>query len=546
MGHRFLLVLAVLLLAYLSLFLKLYDLQLQNGEYYLAKAESRYLNPELLLANRGTIYFTDKNGNSVLAALNKNFPIIYAIPMAIDDSSEAANLLSPILGQPVESLLAKFSKKDDTYEPLVKKADLLVAEKVNDLKIKGVYVEALPHRFYSFGNLASQVLGFVGPSSETLHEEGRYGLEAFYENILAGKPGSLDNNKIVPPATGEDLRLTIDLNIQTEAERILSNLVKNYKATGGTVIVEEPRTGKILAFGNLPNFDPNNYSEFELGRFLNPGVQSIYEPGSVLKVITMAAGIDSGKITPDTTYVDTGSLTFGDREIRNYDLKVYGRSSMTEVIEHSINTGAAFAEKQTGHLVFKNYLEKFGFGEKTGIDLPGEVRGDLRRLYPNAPPIVFATASFGQGVAVTPTELINAISSIANKGKLMRPYLNANLEPQVLRTVIRGETAREVAQMMVSAIDKNEIAKISGYSIAGKTGTAQVPDFKNGGYTDRVVNTYVGFGPATNPRFVILIKLDEPAHAPAAAITVVPAFRDLAQFILNYLNIPPDRLTTSN
>ena len=136
------------------------------------------------------------------------------------------------------------------------------------------------------------------------------------------------------------------------------------------MIVEEPRTGKILAFDNLPNFDPNSYSEFELGKFLNPGVQSIYEPGSVFKVITMAAGIDSGKITPDTTYVDTGSLTFGDREIRNYDLKIYGRATMTEVIEHSVNTGAAFAEKQTGHLVFKNYLEKFGFGEKTGLDLP--------------------------------------------------------------------------------------------------------------------------------------------------------------------------------
>jgi len=294
--------------------------------------------------------------------------------------------------------------------------------------------------------------------------------------------------------------------------------------------------------GSYPTFDPNRYSEAELGDFLNPVTQQIYEPGSVFKIITMAAGIDAGKIATSTTFNDTGVLILNGKKIQNWDHKAYGRVTMTNVIEKSLNTGAAFAERTTGDKIFTDYVTKFGFGEPTGVDLPYELKGDLRRLNPSSPAIAFATASFGQGVAVTQMGLINAVAAIANDGELMRPYVNADLAPHSVRTVITKKTADAVTEMMVSAVDKADVASISGYSIAGKTGTAQVPDFVHGGYTDKVINTYVGFGPTSNPRFAILIKLNEPEGAPVAGLTVVPAFRDLAQFILNYFNIPPDRL----
>jgi cell division protein FtsI (penicillin-binding protein 3) len=215
---------------------------------------------------------------------------------------------------------------------------------------------------------------------------------------------------------------------------------------------------------------------------------------------------------------------------------------MTNVIEHSINTGAVFAERRIGRDIFVKYVKDFGFGEKTGIDLPGEVAGNLGNLSPKAPDINFATASYGQGVAVSPIEIVSAVSAIANGGLLMRPYLNANLQPTVIRRVISPETAKAVAGMMISAVDKAGAAGIKGYSIAGKTGTAFIPNFQGGGYTDKVIDSYVGFGPASSPKFIILIKLDGLDSSQLAALSVVPAFRELAQYILNYYDIPPDRL----
>lgn len=506
------------------------------------RAESQYAAANFLKAERGKIYFTDKYGKTFQAATNKNFPLIYAVPKVMDDAKESAHLLESVLDILAEDLEKKFSNRLDAYEPLKRKADSELVSKIKAMEIKGVYVDYIPERFYPFGSMAAHLLGFVSPNDTDFGERGRYGVEEFYENVLKGKRGEIENNKIIPAEHGSDIQLTIDPNIQREAERILKKLIQDYSATGGSVIVQEPSTGKILTMASFPNFDPNFYSRARISDFINPVTQKIYEPGSVFKVITMAAGIDAGKITPETTFEDTGKLVVSGKTIQNWDLKAHGTVTMTNVLEHSINTGAAFAQRKIGNTIFREYLDKFGFGEKTGIDLPGELSGDLRRLVPGAPEVAFATASFGQGVAVTPIEMINAFSAIANGGKLMRPYVNASKTPQVIRQVISEETARKVSKMIVSAVDKAEVAKIKGYTIAGKTGTAQLPDFIHGGYTDRVINTYIGFGPTSDPKFVILIKLDEPAGAPLAGLTVVPAFRDLAQFILNYYNIPPDRI----
>lgn len=546
MRVRFAIVISILVLAYSFLLFNLYSIQVLHSATYRSRAESQYAASGILKAPRGGIFFTDNKENSLPAVLNKDFPVIYAVPKVIDDASEASNLLAPILGIPVEELNKKLSKKADLYELLLKKASTEILSKVEELKIKGIYTDIESDRFYPFGTLMAQVLGFVAPDKNSDGESGRYGLESYYEKTLSGKIGEASDDKVIVPKKGEDLNLTIDPNIQIEAQKIITRLVSDFKAKAGSIIVEDPKTGKILAMESLPSFDPNDYGKFNLERFTNPTAQAIFEPGSVFKIITMAAGLDAGKITPDTTYFDTGVLKVSGREIKNWDLKANGKLTMTNVIEKSVNTGAAFAERQTGHSIFKSYLNKFGFGEKTGVDIPGEISGDIKNLKPGAPEVAFATASFGQGVAVTQLEMINAFSSIANGGRLMRPYLNNALEPKEIRQAISADSAKLVTNMMVSAVDKAGVGHIKGYSLAGKTGTAQVPDFKKGGYVpNQVIDTYIGFGPTTDPKFVILIKLDEPENAPLAGRTVVPAFRDLAQFILNYYNLPPDRINSN-
>ncbi len=546
MTWRFSSVIILITLCYAFLFFHLYQIQLTKGGYYLARAESQYLAAGAIIAKRGTIYFSDKNENRLAVGATKEFPVLYAVPRMIEDAAGTVSRLSVLLPGLPPDLEKKLSKKESKYELLKRKADPEVASRIAAEKIKGIYVDSVPERFYPFGTLAAHILGFVGANASDTSESGRYGIEKFYKDVLEGTSGRIEGGSITKPRDGDDLVLTVDPNIQTEAERILSSLVKDKKAKSGAVIVEDPATGRILAMGGYPTFDPNKYGESSVKDFLNPVVQKIYEPGSVMKVITMAAGIDSGKITPQTEYIDTGSVVLNGKRIENYDFKThgaYGRATMTNVIEHSINTGAVFAERQTGDEIFKKYLLKFGFQEKTEVDLPGELKGSLRPLFePRAPAVNFATASFGQGIAITPIELITAMGVIANAGKMMRPYLNAALQPKSLGSTISTSTAGLVSQMMISAVDKAQVAAIKGYFIAGKTGTALVPDFKKGGYTDKVINTYVGFGPVSKPRFIVLIKLDDPEGAPVAALTVVPAFRDLAQFILNYYNIPPDRL----
>ncbi len=531
MGGRFITLIAIVFGAYAFILFHLYELQVAKGTYYSARAESQYAALSSVAARRGTIYFTDKDGNKLPAALEKDFPVIYAVPKEIDDVSETANQLALLMGQPAATFTAALSKKNSSYSVIDKNPSEDTPNRVRDAHIKGVYSEDVPRRYYPFGALASQVIGFVGPNNDDAGESGKYGIEKSREDDLSGA------------SAASDVTLTIDPTIQTEAEHIIKNLAAAHQAKGASVIVADPKTGAILAMASTPSFDPNHYASSSVKNFRNPVVEDIYEPGSVFKVLTMVAGIDTHKISPDTVYNDTGKLVVNGKTIHNWDLIGHGTVTMTEVIEGSINTGAAFAERQTGNETFRNYLQKLGFAEKTGIDLPGELTGSMAPIMKNnAPEINFATASFGQGISATPIQVIQAIASIANGGKLMRPYVDADSSPQVVRQVMSEETAKKVTAMMVSAVDKAKITTIDGYSVAGKTGTAQVPDFVHGGYTDNVVDTYTGFAPASHPRFIALIKLNEPYGAPHAAETVVPAFHELAQYLVNYFQVPPDRI----
>lgn len=531
----------------------LYSIQILKGALYSAKAQSQLQSLGVLESRRGDIFLTDKNGTEIQAAVTRGMPVVYAVPSEIEDPESAAALLSkaiPALDK--DELLFALEKKGDPFEPILRRPTKAQAAAAANLQVKGIYVEDAPRRFYPNGHTGAHVIGFISPTAEDDTPHGRYGLELFYEDLLRGKDGKFDRGvQASQPEDGGTLTLTIDYTIQKKAESILEAGLEKHRAKSGSVIVQNPKTGAILALANRSSFDPNSYSDYSIGSFLNAAVEGLYEPGSIFKIFTMAAGIDSGKISPETTYYDSGSVEISGRTIKNWDLKSHGQLTMREVLEKSLNTGTVFAERKMGHDIFYNYALKFGFSEKTGIDLPGELAGNLNNLK-KFRDINFATASFGQGISVSPISLITAASAIANGGVLMKPYIVSRIKdsdgtviergPQEIRRVISAGTAHTVADMMVSAVQKNVIADIPNYSVAGKTGTAQMVDSASGKYyANRYINTYIGFAPAYDPEFIILIKYNDPEGAPLAGATVVPAFRELAEFIINYYGIAPDR-----
>ncbi|MEX1014702.1 MAG: penicillin-binding protein 2 [Candidatus Paceibacterota bacterium] len=528
MGFRFIFLNIIFFSLFSGLVFNLYNLQVEDANYYFEKVKVRADYQEQLELRRGEIFFNDKNNNNIAVAINRDSPVVFASPKDIENSKEAARKLSESLDLEISNLEESFNNKDRLFKLLVDKATEEQIEKIKELGLEGIHISYKQYRYYPYSSLASTLLGFVGVNENIDKASGLYGLELFYEEELS---------------SGDDVYLTIDRNIQSEVEKIINNLMEDFDAVGASAIVQNPETGEILAMASVPGFDPNEYSEYPIGNFINPNVQYVYEPGSVFKPLTMSMGIDKGVITPETTYFDTGSITLNGRTIRNWNLKANGLITMTNVIEKSVNTGAAFAGEKVGKESFIEYLEKYGFSAPTGIDVKNEVSGSINNLKSNNfREVDLATASFGQGTSVTPIQMVSSYSVIANGGLLMKPILNNNKSPEIIRRVIKEETAKQVIEMMESAVEKARVAAIDGYSVAGKTGTAQVPDFQNGGYSDQYIHNFVGFAPASDPQFTILIKLDKP-NVDLAGITVVPAFKDLAQFILNYYNINPDKLT---
>ncbi len=526
MTIRFFSLISIFTLLFVGLGFNLYHLQIQKGTEYVTRAEARDEALTHLTLRRGQIFFTDRNNEKIPVALNRDEPVIYVVPKEIKDIEETAGQISDLLNIDRATIREALKNKNTLFKLLIDKASDEEVQKVQGTHIEGLYTDTKQYRFYPFEELGSQVLGFVGLNETHSVPTGLYGMEKMNDTTLA---------------KGNDIALTIDRNLQAQAEQLLQKLIKNNDATGGTIIIQEPYTGKILTFANAPSFNPNSYKGASLQSFLNPGIQYLYEPGSVFKPLTMSAGIDTGAITPDTTFVDKGFVKLNGKTIKNANSKVYGKVTMTQVIENSINTGSVFAEQQTGNGVFYDYLKRFGFGDKTGAGFPDEISGSLKNLErKDARAVDFATASFGQGTGVTPIQLVNAFSAIANRGVLMKPFVDTEGKPTVVRRVIKEETAEKVIKMMEAAVKKANVTTIPGYNIAGKTGTALIPDFKKGGYSDELIHTFVGMVPSTNPRVVMLLKLDRPKVGELAGLTVVPGFKELAQFVINYYTIPPD------
>jgi cell division protein FtsI/penicillin-binding protein 2 len=404
-------------------------------------------------------------------------------------------------------------------------------------------------------------LGFVGAEGN-----GYYGLEEYYDDILRGQPGSRGGERdpsglvmmagygsYVPAKEGPTLVLTLDRTIQSMVEEELAQAIERYGAERGTIMVMEPYSGAILAMASYPCYDANRYYEWSEELFVDPAISQVYEPGSVFKSITMSAALDSGLATPESTYMDTGCIYVGGQPICNWDCGARGETTLANALRYSLNVGAATFSTRLGAEKFYEYVHRFGFGEPTGVDLAGEVGGIVK--VPGDPDwheSDLGTNAFGQGVSVTPLQMTTAMAAIANGGLLMKPYLVQRIikedkvmeiEPVVRRRVISPETARQVTEILASGVEEEITrgAKVPGYSIAIKTGTAQIP--VPGGYDPLwTIATVVGYAPAQDPHFVILVKLEKPQASPWAEVVSVPVFRNLCEQLFDYLGIPPDEM----
>ena len=335
----------------------------------------------------------------------------------------------------------------------------------------------------------------------------------------------------------------------------MEKALTRYDAESGSVIIMETKTGAIRAMCNYPSFDPNNYSDVDSADvFNNNAVYAAYEPGSVMKSVSMAIAIDQGKVEPDTTYKDEGEIKFaGGNTIRNAGNEKYGLVNMKEVLASSINTGIVFATSEVNNKIYEDYMQKFGFGQPSGLNISQDFSGDISLLAKEGD-IFKDTASYGQGITVTPMQMVSAINTIANRGRLVQPYLVSQIrygdeiveeyKPRVLRQVIDTATASQVSAMMVHVVDSGHAgkAKVDGYYVAGKTGTAQVANSETGRYDDyKTIHNFVGFASNDDPKFTMIVKLDYPTAARYSADTAAPLFGEIAKFLLEYYQIPPKR-----
>jgi cell division protein FtsI/penicillin-binding protein 2 len=545
------------------IFFRLYFLQIINYSTFRALADNQHNIFKKLIPERGEIFLKDKDGFFPVA-LNRDAKMAYAVPLEIDDPQKTSLAIAEILNLNQEELLAKFSKENDLYEALKHRLNDEEVEKIKNLNQKGIHLADEIYRYYPSGELASQVVGFVGWEQEGL--AGKYGVEASFEKRLSGEEGDIFQNrdstgnwitvgerKITEAKNGESLVLTLDHIVQYETEKILKSAVDQFKAESGSVIVMESLTGRILSLANYPTFNLNEYSQVDsMDLYRNPAVSDAYECGSVFKPITMASALDSNRLTPETTYVDSGTVQEAGYSIKNSDLKSYGRQTMTEVLEKSLNTGAIFAQKSLGNKNFLEYLKRFGFGEKTGIGLVGDGQGNISNLKNLKSNIEFFTASFGQGITVTPLQLISAYNALANGGVLLKPQIverviypdgsSEEIPPQEVRRVISQKAALQISGMLRSVVVKGHGKRgdVPGYLVAGKTGTAQVASMEKKGYAEgQHIGSFAGFAPMNNPRFTILVRINNPQMVEWAESSAAPVFGELMKFLLDYYNIEP-------
>jgi cell division protein FtsI/penicillin-binding protein 2 len=546
------------------LLVKLFYVQVVNARVYSETADRQYATPSTNIYERGTIYFDRKDGQLVSAATQTSGFKIAINAAKIVGVENTYQKLSKIITLDHNDFIKRAGDKNDTYYEIAHQIDKEQADAISALKLEGVSIFKEKWRFYPGGNLASHTLGFVGFKGNDLG--GRYGLERQYDSVLAR---NTDNPYInffaevfsdihktfFENASPEgDIVTTIEPQVQNFLEKTLADVKNKYQVDSIGGIIMNPQDGSVYAMSAKPDFDPNNFSQVkQISVFSNPLVENVLEFGSVVKPLVMAGALDAGVVTANTTYNDKGEVTIEKHQIFNFDKKGRGPgTTMQDVLNQSLNTGMVFVEEQLGKINLRNYLLGYGIKDKTGIDLPNETSGLVSNILTSPREIEYANAAFGQGIALTPVELIRALASLGNSGNLVVPHLVREIKYDdgtwkvmtypTTPTKITKTTSQEITRMLVTVMDKGLKQGLEHYSVAVKTGTAQVADKTSGGYyTDRHTHSFMGYFPAYNPKFIIFLYAVNPKGVAYSATTWTNPFLDITKFLLNYYNIPPDR-----
>lgn len=569
-SQRFQILQYVLLALAVLVGVRLAYLQIFRHDHYTALATSEHQRKYEVPAPRGQIYLRDGE-TKVPLALNQDLKLLYADPSLIKDKSGTANKLAAVTGDNPQDYL-KALQQGKEYAVLKTRVTEELAAKIKQQKLLGIGLVSQSYRTYPEGTLASQLLGFVNGEGK-----GQYGIEGYLDAELRGKPGLLNaktdtagvpiatsDNLSRAPENGTNITLTVDRSIQAQAERYIQDGVEAVRADSGSVIVMDPKTGAIKAMANFPTYDPNEYTKTsDYQRFQNQVVTNAFEPGSGFKTFTMAAGLDSGKVTPETTYSDPGCVKMDKYEICNADGHKGGpNTNMTVVLRDSLNTGVIFVLQSLGgnaaamtpaaKQLFHSYItDRFQFGKRTGVEQAGEAKGVINP--PSSNDVNYANMSFGQGESITMVQMAAAMSAIANRGTYYQPYLVAERQrpdgstektkPKVVKKdVISDPAAENLTKMLEVVVEHGSgyLAKTPGYRIAGKTGTAQVPNPKGAGYLPDVnIGTFTGFAPAEDPQFVVMVRINHPRVPGFAEKTTVPVFSNLTRWLLQYYKVPP-------
>lgn len=557
------------LISFGAILVRLFNWQIIRGKDLSNQARSQYQSDKLVTAPRGNILAKD---GTWLVARGEAWRVFAEIPKLKESSEEAAEKLAPLfiedpsdkgtLLSEIARLNDLLSKKEVVWISLKQKVSSQTKKDIERLGIEGIGFEPQEDRVYPEGSEAAHLLGFVGKNDEGA-DVGYFGLEGYYDLSLSGKPGYQSEEKDakgipillgganqVPAIRGVDLLTHIDKTAQKILDEKLLEGINKYSASGGTAILMDPSSGAILAMSSYPSYEPWSYYKFGNEFFKNPAVSDSFEPGSVFKVLIMAAALDAGAVEPDTKCdICTGPLKVDKYSIETWNRKYHPDSTMTEVIVNSDNVGMAFVGQRLGADKLYDYLDKFGIGRSSGIDLQGENSPALReRGTWNI--VDLATASFGQGVALTPIQLIKAVAVIANGGREVTPQVVDKLlgdgweedtKPQIGQKVLSGQTVEQIKAMMVEAAKSGESkwTYLKGFKVAGKTGTAQIPIA--GHYdNEKTIASFIGFAPADKPKFIMLVTLKEPQSSPWASETAAPLWYSIAKDLFPYFGIQPE------
>lgn len=557
----------VIILVALLITAKLFFVQIMHHENYSNEALSEYTSQANGIYDRGTIYFTSADGTLIPAATLAIGYKLILIPKNLKEgeATDLYNQLSKYITLDKDEFMTKAAKSKSSYQELADHLSESVKNSISEISSKSFRLEVEKWRSYPGDRLASQVLGFVGYSGDDLL--GQYGLEREYNDVLSRSKDDLyvnffaelftNLNKTLfrdPHAEG-DIVTTIEPQVEHSLESALLDITNKWHTDKAGGIIIDPKTGDILAMASLPDFNPNDFSGVkDLAIFTNPNVENAYELGSIVKSMTMSSGLDSGAVTTDTTYIDTGCMNLNTEHICNFDKKARGKTTMQTVFDKSLNMGATFIMQKMGKNTFREYFYKFGINQKTGVDLPNEIQSIIGNLQ-STREVEYATASFGQGIALTPIAAIRAFSALANNGTTISPRVVKEIQyadgfskkidrPDGVQ-VLKPETVLTVSRMLSKTVDTalaGGTLKLEHYSVAAKTGTAQMAlENGRGYYPDKYLHSMFGYYPAYNPRFLVLLYAINPHGASFSAETLASPFMNLAKFMLTYYDVAPDR-----